>query len=142
MNEKMPQDELITRALAHATRAHAGQVDKRGRAYLQHVTEVAHAVSLHGAHAIATALLHDVLEDTQDTDLSPYPNEVREAVEVITRQEGETYATYIERIARTPLARVVKLADLHLNHATAPEERLRERYARAITRLEQQKDQH
>lgn len=134
----MDDGELITTALAHATRAHAGQTDKRGRPYIQHVTEVAHAVEPHGPTAVATALLHDVLEDTQDTDLTPYPPEVREAVEVITRREGETYANYIERVAKHPLARVVKLADLHLNHATAPEERLRERYARAITRLEEE----
>lgn len=136
----MDDNDLITRALAHATRAHAGQADKRGRPYLQHVTEVADAVRPHGAKAVAVALLHDVLEDTTHTDLTPYPPEVRDAVEVITRQEEETYADYIERVAKHPLARAVKLADLHLNHATAPEERLRERYARAITRLEQEEE--
>lgn len=134
----MDDNDLITQALAHATRAHAGQTDKRGRPYMRHVLEVAAAVHQNGPTAMAVALLHDVLEDTTHTDLTPYPPEVREAVEVITRQDTETYATYIERVAKHPLARAVKLADLKLNHATAPEERLRERYAHAITRLEQE----
>jgi len=127
---------LINRALAHAARAHKDQVDKRGRPYLQHVTEVANAVTHEGDHAIIVALLHDVLEDTTHTDLSIYPQEVQDAIRTITRQEGEAYEAYIERVAQNPLARLVKLADLRLNHATAPEQRLKDRYARAIARLE------
>lgn len=134
----MTDKELTAKAQAHAELAHAGQTDKRGRPYMVHVLEVAAAVHHHGPSAIATALLHDVLEDTTHTGLTPYPPEVREAVEVITRRAEETYADYIERVAKHPLARKVKLADLRLNHATAPEERLRKRYARAITRLEQE----
>lgn len=132
----MDDDELITQALAHAARAHRGQRDKRGRPYIEHITEVSAAVDHEGTHAIAVALLHDVLEDTNDTDLSAYPKPVQEAVHAITRQEVETYDAYIERVAQNPLARTVKLADLRLNHATAPEERLKKRYARAIRRLE------
>lgn len=134
----MTDQELIAKAQAHAELAHASQTDKRGRPYMRHVLEVAAAVHHHGPHAIAVALLHDVLEDTTHTDLTDYPPEVREAVEVITRQDTETYAQYIDRVAKHPLARAVKLADLRLNHATAPEKRLRERYAHAITRLEQE----
>lgn len=140
----MDDNELITHALAHAARAHQGQTDKRGRPYIQHVTEVSEAVDHEGTHAIIVALLHDVLEDGKDEhkDLSAYPQQVQDAVQTITRREEETYEAYIERVATNPLARTVKLADLHLNHATAPEERLRERYARAIARLQQKdKDQ-
>jgi|SRR5690606_9138301 len=134
----MDNDELITQALAHAARAHRGQRDKRGRPYIRHVTEVSAAVDHEGTHAIAVALLHDVLEDTNDTDLSAYPKQVQEAIHAITRQEVETYDAYIERVAQNPLARTVKLADLRLNHATAPNDNLKERYARAIRRLERQ----
>ena len=100
-------------------------------------TGVSAAVDQERTHAIV-ALLHDILEDNNDTDLSAYPKQVQEAVHTITRQAGETYDASIERVAQNPLARTVKLADLRLNHATAPEERLRERYARALTRLEQE----
>lgn len=134
----MNDDELITTARAHAARAHRGQTDKRGRAYLEHLTEVAAAVEHAGTTAAVVALLHDLLEDTTDTDLSAYPPQVREAVRVLTRREGEAYDAYIERVAKNPLSRLVKLADLRLNHATAPEPRLEARYARAIARLEQQ----
>ena len=43
-------------------------------------------------------------------------------VPVLLELEGGAYRT--------------KLADLRLNHATAPEQRLKDRYARAIARLE------
>lgn len=59
-----------------------------------------------------------------------YPQQVQEAVRTITRQAGEAYDTYVERVAKNPLARTVKLADLRLNHATAPNDSLKERYAR------------
>src|SRR5690606_4825505 len=102
----------------------------RGRPYIEHVTEVSAAVDHEGTHAIVVALLHDVLEDTNDTDLSAYPKQVQEAIHTITRQAGEAYDAYIERVAKDPLARLVKLADLRLNHATAPNDSLKERYAR------------
>lgn len=135
----MDDNELITLALAHAARAHQGQTDKRGRPYIQHVTEVSSAVDHEGTHAIIVALLHDVLEDGKEhhKDLSAYPQQVQDAVHAITRKAGETYQAYIERVAQNPLARTVKLADLRLNHATAPQESLKKRYAQAIRRLEQ-----
>jgi len=136
----MDDDELITKALVHASRAHRGQRDKRGRPYIKHVTEVSAAVDHEGTYPIVVALLHDVLEDTEDTDLSAYPTQIQEAIHAITRKVGETYADYIERVAKNPLARLVKLADLRLNHATAPNKSLKERYARAIKRLEPRND--
>ena len=54
-------------ALAIATEAHAGQVDKAGVPYIKHVTTVATALYPYGEEAIAVAFLHDVIEDTEWT---------------------------------------------------------------------------
>ncbi|MOA26016.1 Bifunctional (p)ppGpp synthase/hydrolase relA [compost metagenome] len=64
-------------------------------------------------------MLHDVVEDTAIT-LADLRNEgfseaVLVAVDSLTKREGETYQAFIERAARDPIARRVKLADLAEN---------------------------
>ena len=66
-----------------------------------------------------------------------------EAVEALTRREGEDYEAFIRRVAPNPIAREVKLADLRdnsdLSRIADPTERDRERvrkYQRAIKFLE------
>jgi hypothetical protein len=44
-----------------------------------------------------------------------YPRAVVDALEAISRTEGERYGAYIERVAANPLAVRVKLADLQDN---------------------------
>jgi (p)ppGpp synthase/HD superfamily hydrolase len=94
----------------------------------------------------ATAVLHDVLEDTTVTAdelrAAKLPAEVVEATIVLTRHPAETYEQYIERVAANEIAREVKLADLSDNLANNrrlpkdPEVRARiERYERAIRQL-------
>ena len=62
-----------------------------------------------------------------------------EAVEALTKREGEDYEAFIRRVAPNPIAREVKLADLRdnsdLSRIADPTERDRERvrkYQRAI----------
>jgi (p)ppGpp synthase/HD superfamily hydrolase len=101
-------------ALAIATRAHAGQRDKAGEPYIEHPKRV--AARLERDEERSTALLHDVLEDTPMTaaDLlaAGIPAQVVRAVETLTKQKGETYEAYMQRVKRDPLARSVRLADL------------------------------
>jgi (p)ppGpp synthase/HD superfamily hydrolase len=67
------------------------------------------------------AVLHDVLEDTACTMDSlrraGYAEPVINALDRLTRRDGEAYETYIERINEDALARQVKLADLADNLA-------------------------
>ena len=72
-----------------------------------------------------------------------FPAVVLEAVEALTRREGEDYEAFIRRVAPNPIAREVKLADLRdnsdLSRIADPTERDRERvrkYQRAIRFLE------
>lgn len=69
-------------------------------------------------YAFLTGLLHDSVEDgyCSDEELKQFPTEVQEAVLMLTRQDGETYAEYLDRVKGAPsLARQVKLADAEVN---------------------------
>ena len=131
---------MVEKARLLCKEKHLGQVDKEGKPYYLHPFAVARAVE--GEEAKAVAYLHDVVEDTDTTldDLRLYgfTPEVVEAVGAITREEGEDYFDYIERVRGNELARVVKLADLA--HNTDPSrrgatEQMRARYERAKAML-------
>ena len=93
-----------------------------------------------------TAVLHDVLEDT-DTDVEELTaaglsQAVIDAVVALTHRPEQTYEQYIEVVAQNGLARVVKLADLADNLANSRQlpstPQLQQRilrYERAIRRL-------
>jgi (p)ppGpp synthase/HD superfamily hydrolase len=123
-------------AIILAAGAHRGQVDKAGGPYILHPLRV--MLRLGDEAGRIAAVLHDVLEDTAITlgDLrqAGYGEEVLQALEALSRREGEEYADFIERAARNPLARRVKLADLadNLDAARLPEitERSHERLVR------------
>jgi (p)ppGpp synthase/HD superfamily hydrolase len=136
--------ELVERAKALAERAHAGQVDKAGLPYIEHVARVAAAVAHYAEPEVeAVAWLHDVLEDCgpeHRNEVLCFPSEtVADAANLLTRYPHLTDSFYYSRIRRNPLALVVKLADIAdnadearlalLDHATA--NRLRRKYAKA-----------
>ena len=65
------RSELISRALAKATEAHAGQVrnGSGGLPYIEHPRMVAATLARlgYGETTLAAALLHDVVEDSDTT---------------------------------------------------------------------------
>lgn len=106
----------LEEAVQLARELHAGQVDKAGEDYIEHVLRVMAAVE--GDTTKMVAVLHDTLEDTAITleELETrFGAVVAHAVQVLTRQEGEDYFDFIERIQQDPIARRVKLADLQDN---------------------------
>ena len=62
---------------------------------------------------------------------------VAEAVAAVTRGAGEKYSEFVERAARHPVGRAVKLADVLDNLVSVDEFRpsLRKRYERALAVL-------
>ncbi len=104
----------IEKAIEIAARAHAGQVDKAGAPYVFHPLRLMLAVGT--PRERMAAVLHDVVEDTSVTlaDLrdAGFSTEVLEAVEALTKKEGETRMDAAHRAARNPVALVVKLADV------------------------------
>lgn len=76
-------------ALDIAAQAHAGQVDKAGVPYMEHVTTVAAAVEPYGDEAVAVAFLHDVVEDTEWTQQ-----------DLIDAGIPENVASYVQALSR------------------------------------------
>ena len=133
-------DEIIGRALRIATKAHKGQVEWSGTPFILHPIRVYNRVDDSEFDAKVVALLHDVIEDT-DVTLEVLkgefgPGRIIDAIDAITRREGETYMEYIVRLSVDRLARIVKLADLDDHLETLPHDHsLRGRYERAISAL-------
>lgn len=108
--------KLEERALFLALKYHAGQKDKSGTSYIEHLIHVASGLSSDEEKAVG--LLHDSLEDTSLTEeklRAHFPDNVVEAVLAMTRHEGENYFEYIDRVKSNELAVKVKLEDLRHN---------------------------
>lgn len=106
----------LTTAITIATGAHTGQVDKQGEPYIFHSLRVMMAGATPDEQVVG--VLHDVLEDTPVTlerVRDWFGPTVAEAVDALTRRDGETYSDFIDRVALNPLAVKVKLNDLYDN---------------------------
>jgi (p)ppGpp synthase/HD superfamily hydrolase len=136
----------LEEAIGVACAAHDGQLDKNGQPYILHVMRVimGQPDELH----MVVAALHDVVEDSRDWQVSDitsmFGEEVGEAVDALTRRDGEPYLlSYIERISQNPVATQVKKRDLMDNmenwrlRALPKEEqdRLTNKYRDAFSRL-------
>lgn len=107
---------LTNKALVFAYNAHHGQLDYNGIPYIFHPVHLAEGME--DEISCCAALLHDVVEDT-DVTLEQlcreFPPEVTEVVALLTHNDGSDYFDYVRRIARHPVAKQVKLADLAHN---------------------------
>jgi (p)ppGpp synthase/HD superfamily hydrolase len=140
-------DFVLDDAIRIAREAHAGQVDKSGKPYIDHPLRVMARVK--GAHAQMAAVLHDVIEDTDVTadDLrkAGCPESVVTSVIALSKIPGEPRPSYYRRVSADPIAIIVKRADIADN--TDPvrmaaldagtQNRLREKYAEAIRVLDE-----
>ncbi|MGW4431063.1 HD domain-containing protein [Streptomyces tendae] len=106
---------------AIARAAHAGQTDKAGRPYAEHLRAVAEGVRRRGGdeEQIAAAWLHDAVEDDALTEEwlaeAPLSRRTKDIVLALTKRAGEPPEAYAARILATPGARLVKEADLAHN---------------------------
>ena len=106
----------VESAFELALKAHKGQVDKAGKAYIMHPVRV--ASNFKEDNLIIVSLLHDVVEDT-DIQLvqieSLFGKEIALAVDGLTRREDESYDDFISRCSGNELSRCVKIEDLKDN---------------------------
>lgn len=113
----MTKMATVEDAVAIAAQAHKGQKDKAAAPYLLHPLRM--LLRMNSEAAMMAAVLHDVVEDTDWTlerlREEGFSNEVLEAVDCLTRRDGENYQEFVERIRRNPIARQVKIADLEDN---------------------------
>ena len=109
--------EMTKKAVNVMYQAHQGQMDKGGFPYCFHPYQVAQGMD--DEISCTCALLHDVVEDTDLTfeDLAGmgFPAEVIDALKLLTHREGVPYMDYVRNLAGNPVARKVKLSDLHHN---------------------------
>lgn len=132
-------------ALKVCFEAHKEQVDKSGLPYVFHPFHLAEQMQTEETTVVA--LLHDVVEDTAVT-LSMlaekgFSQEIIDAVALMTHKDGVDYMDYVRAIKENPIAKAVKLADLHHNsditRLDVVDEKARkrlEKYAEAIALLE------
>jgi hypothetical protein len=139
----------IIEAFQLATTLHAGQVDKAGRPYSEHLVRVYLRSLDYGADTIQqiAALLHDSIEDGKATkqellDFGVPPESVY-LISVLSKPEGISYMDYILSVKAVPRTIPVKNADLDDNSdpkrlANLPAEvaeRLSKKYAKAKSLL-------
>ena len=134
----------LEKAIKLAGEVHRNQLDKGGTPYILHPLRL--MLQMEEEAEMIAAVLHDVVEDTdlevEDLRQRGFPEEAVEAIECLTKREGEDYDTFISRVEKNPLAAKVKIADLrdNMNMERIPEvgpgdlKRLA-RYHRALNRL-------
>ncbi|MGB4984738.1 MAG: HD domain-containing protein [Erysipelotrichaceae bacterium] len=110
-------DSLVDLAYSIALKAHEGQVDKGGIAYINHPVSVASFVDSDDEKVVA--LLHDVVEDTDinlnDLQELGIPRYLVEAIDCMTRRSNEERMAYLLRVKGNAIAKKVKIADLKHN---------------------------
>ncbi|MCK5610692.1 GTP pyrophosphokinase [Candidatus Pacearchaeota archaeon] len=110
---------FINQAITMAVDAHDGQVDEKGFPYIYHPIHVMNSMPIDDTDGRIVAVLHDVLEDTKydAEDLTNYgfSADIVSALIAITKEDGEDYDAYLERVKANPLALRVKLKDVAHN---------------------------
>lgn len=114
---------IVNETILHVAEFHQGQVDKLGAPYYFHPMRVMMRLGPNAPESEKhAALLHDSMED--NPDVTPerlrelgYAEDVIVMAGLLTRQEGETYCEFIDRIIASGNtgARRIKLADLYDN---------------------------
>lgn len=135
--------DTITLATIISTQAHNGQFRKDGiTPYIEHIMAVVDRLFDEGADddTLAVALLHDTLEDAPSFTAGRLmklgiPENIIEAVKAVTKQDGEDYDLYLERVKANPIAAKVKIADMLSNLADTPSEKQKAKYAKGLKAL-------
>lgn len=109
--------DLLPVAISMAVQAHGSVLNKDGTPYILHPLRL--MMRAQGYAEQIVAVLHDTIEDTpltrDDLRRAGFPEELLDALDAVTKREGEDYEAFIERIALNPLATKVKLLDLYDN---------------------------
>ena len=109
--------KLTKKALLISFSTHKEQKDKSGMPYVYHPFHLAEQMD--DEASVCVALLHDVAEDTEmtldDIKGEGFPEEVTDALALMTHDDIVPYLDYVKKLKHNPIARKVKLADLMHN---------------------------
>jgi len=107
----------LQRAIEISVSAHRNQTRKDGSPYVLHPLRL--MMSVDSTAEKIVAVLHDVVEDTDVTfeqlEEEGFPEQILDALRLLTHRPEVSYEDYISEIQHHPLARSVKLADLKDN---------------------------
>jgi (p)ppGpp synthase/HD superfamily hydrolase len=107
----------LEEAIEIAVEAHRNQKDRYGQPYILHPLRV--MMRMNTDEEKITAVLHDVVEDTdikiEDLKKKGFPENILNAVDCMTKREGEAYEAYMARAKSNPISLKVKIADLEDN---------------------------
>lgn len=109
--------EHLDRAILMAAQAFDGRVDRQGQPYMAHAVRV--MLDVDGDDQRTVAILHDVFEwgtiTLRQFVSAKFPKRVIDAVDAMTKREGESIAEHSVRVQASELAAAVKIADLRDN---------------------------
>lgn len=123
----------LDRAMKLAVKAYSGEKDRGGAPHILHAIRV--MMRMETETEMIVALLHAVIEDggpvTMDNLVKTgFSDDVLDAVECLTRLEGQAFDDHIRRCEANPLARKILVADLddemNIIHLLGREEKERE----------------
>ena len=114
----MDKQTQLQKAIQLAKHYHDGQFDKAGKPYFYHPHTVASLVD--DIDAKIVAYMHDLIEDTPVTKdfllEQGFDANIVDAVVCLTKSDDNIdYLDYVRDIAKNPLAKKVKIADLTTN---------------------------
>ena len=114
--------ELTNKAMKIAYEAHHGTLDAEKIPYIFHPARVGSGFDTEAE--VCVGLLHDVVEDTditiEDLRKDGFPEDMLEALTLLTHEDGTDYMDYVKAAAKNPIAKAVKIADLRDNIAREP----------------------
>lgn len=104
----------VEKAIEIAIKGHKDQKDKSGLPYILHPLRV--MLKMHLEEEMIPAVLHDILEDTSIDEnqllAAEIPKESIAIVKLLTKNKGDDYLEYIQRIKKDRVAAKIKLADI------------------------------
>ena len=104
----------LERAIEIAVEAHKGQKDKAGNPYILHPLRLMFQMKTDNERM--AAVLHDVVEDSEwtldDLRKENFDNEVIDAVNLLTRDDNDSYEEFVQKAASNPISKAVKIADI------------------------------
>lgn len=144
---------ILAKAIQFASNAHVNQTDKGGNAYILHPLRIMMRLRTSDEELMAIAVLHDVVEDCgvtfDDLRVLGMTERVIRGVKDLTRQAGESYEQFIERLANNYDALLIKREDIRdnsdvtrLKGITEKDLARMQKYMKAFKRIETLLAQH
>ena len=119
---KLTSAQMLAKAIKLASEVFQDTLDKGGEPYIMHCIRVMQNTGSNDNEIKCIAMLHDVLEDSNITNITAsdlrvmgFSERVIKGVEMLSHNEKMSYADYIKLISTNPDTIIVKRADLKDN---------------------------